>query len=24
LFRQETSGDWANVINEIQGRLTSV
>ena len=24
LFRQETSGDWTNVINEIQGRLTSV
>tara|TARA_B110000305_G_C19393214_1_gene616015 strand:+ start:84 stop:1457 length:1374 start_codon:yes stop_codon:yes gene_type:complete len=24
LFRQETSGDWTNVINEIQGRLISV
>ena len=24
LFRQETSGDWTNIINEIQGRLTSV
>ena len=24
LFRQETSGDWTNVVNEIQGRLVNV
>jgi hypothetical protein len=24
LFRQETSSDWTNVINKIQGRLVNV